>query len=67
MLERSISSYIKKWLGLPRCLSNIGFYVNDALDLLVSSLTVEYKCTKVRLDMTLAESQDGGIKQLLPG
>ncbi|KAJ8390061.1 hypothetical protein AAFF_G00110750 [Aldrovandia affinis] len=63
-LERTVSSYIKKWLGLPRCLSNIGLYGHGALELPVSSLTEEYKCTKVRLNMTLTESQDGMIQRL---
>ncbi|KAJ8409026.1 hypothetical protein AAFF_G00240470 [Aldrovandia affinis] len=65
-LERTVSSYIKKWLGLPRCLSNIGLYGHGALELPVSSLTEEYKCTKVRLNMTLTESQDGMIQRLPP-
>lgn len=47
---RSVSFYIKKWLGLPRCLSNIGLYGHGALELPVSGLTEQYKCTKVRLD-----------------
>ncbi|KAJ8410484.1 hypothetical protein AAFF_G00193880 [Aldrovandia affinis] len=41
--------------------SNIGLYGHGALELPVSSLTEEYKCTKVRLNMTLTESQDGMI------
>ena len=65
-LERTISSYIKKWLGLPRCLSNIGLYGHGALELPVSSLTEEYKCTKVRLAMTLTESQDTLIRAAAP-
>ena len=62
-LERTVSSYIKKWLGLPRCLSNIGLYGHNALELPVSSLTEEFKCTKVRLNMTLTESQDDAIRE----
>ena len=42
-LERTVSSYIKKWLGLPRCLSNIGLYGHGALEMPVSSLTEEFK------------------------
>ncbi|KAJ8385450.1 hypothetical protein AAFF_G00189020 [Aldrovandia affinis] len=41
--------------------SNIGLYGHGALELPVSSLTEEYKCTKVRLNMILTESQDGMI------
>ncbi|KAJ8389272.1 hypothetical protein AAFF_G00121370 [Aldrovandia affinis] len=47
-----------------RASNNIGLYGHGALELPVSSLTEEYKCTKVRLNMTLTESQDGMIKRL---
>ncbi len=60
-LERQISSYIDKCLRIPCCLSNIGLYVNNALQLHVSSLTEEYNCHKVRLNMILTESQDAMI------
>lgn len=60
-LERTVSSYIKKWLVLPRCLSNSALYGHSALELTVSSLTEEFKCTKVRLNMTLTDSQDDAI------
>lgn len=65
-LERTVCSYIKKWLGLPRCLSSIGLYGHGALELPVSSLTEEYKYVKVRLNMTLNESQDDGIRGAAP-
>ena len=39
-LERMISSFARKWLGLPRCLSNIGLYGKGILELPVSSLSV---------------------------
>ena len=65
-LERTVSSYIKKWLGLPRCLSNIGLYGHGALELPISSLTEEFKCTKVRLNMTLTDSQDELIQAAAP-
>ncbi len=65
-LERTVSSYINKWLGLPRCLSNIGLYGHGALELPVSSLTEEYKGTKVRLEMTLTKSQDTAIQVAAP-
>ena len=65
-LERTVSSYIKKWLGLPCCLSNIGLYGHGALELPVSSLTEEFKCTKLRLNMTLTESQDDTIRVAAP-
>lgn len=54
-LERLVSTYGRKWLGLPRCLSSIGLYGKGMLDLPISSLSVEYKCAKVRLEMMLLE------------
>ena len=52
-LEKLISSYASKWLGLPRCISSIGFYGKGVLELPISSLSEEYKCAKVRLEMML--------------
>jgi len=55
-LEALISSYIRKWLGVPHCLSREGLYSKGILQLPVSALTEEFKCAKVRLEMTLVES-----------
>ncbi len=52
-LERIVSTYIKKWLGLPRCLSNISLYGRSVLELPVSSLTEEYTSQKSLLIMEL--------------
>ena len=65
-LERLISSFARKWLGLPRCFSNIGLYGRGILELPVSSLTEEFKCSKVRLEMTLTESRDLCVAQTAP-
>ena len=51
-LERLVSSFARKWLGLPKCFSNIGLYGRGILELPVSSLVEEFKCSKVRLEMT---------------
>ncbi|MGH0170606.1 UNVERIFIED_CONTAM: hypothetical protein FKN15_059684 [Acipenser sinensis] len=45
-LEALISSYIRKWLGVPRCLSRVGLYGKGILQLPVSALTEEFKCAK---------------------
>lgn len=55
-LERLVSSFAKKWLGLPRCITNTALYGKGVLELPVSSLTEEFKCSKVRLEITLVES-----------
>ena len=65
-LERLLSSFAKKWLGLPRCFSSIGLYGRGTLELPVSSLTEEFKCSKVRLEMTLTESRDPCVTQTAP-
>jgi len=57
-LEASLSSYIRKWLGVPRCLSRVGLYSKGILQLPVSALTEEFKCAKVRLEMILVESHE---------
>ena len=62
-LERLVSSYARKWLGLPRCLSSIGLYGKGMLDLPISSLSEEYKCAKVRLEMMLLDSSDPVVAQ----
>jgi len=57
-LEMLISSYIRKWLGVPSCLSRVGLYSKGILQLPVSALTEEFKCAKVRLEKILVESHD---------
>ncbi|XP_058852591.1 uncharacterized protein LOC131699527 [Acipenser ruthenus] len=65
-LEALISSYIRKWLGVPRCLSRVGLYGKGILQLPVSALTEEFKCAKVRLEMTLVESRDKCVREAAP-
>ncbi|KAJ8414647.1 hypothetical protein AAFF_G00038490 [Aldrovandia affinis] len=60
-MERTVTSYVKKWLGVPRCLTNISLYSKGVLELPLTSLTEEYKCSKVRLQMTLKDSRDQTI------
>ncbi|MGH0121576.1 UNVERIFIED_CONTAM: hypothetical protein FKN15_040703 [Acipenser sinensis] len=66
MLEALISSYIRKWLGGPRCLSRVELYGKGILQLPVSALTEEFKCAKVRLEMTLVESRDKCVREAAP-
>ncbi len=65
-LERLVNVQVRKWLGLPRCLSSIGLYGNGALSLPISSLVEEYKCSKARLEMTLTESRDPFVRGAAP-
>ena len=65
-LEKIINNYVRKWLGVPRCLSSVALYGRGLLELPLSSLTEEYKCTKVRLEMTITESKDPVIRSHVP-
>lgn len=53
-MENMVSSYVRKCLGAPQCLSSITLYGQGLLQLPLSSLTEEFKCTKARLEMTLS-------------
>lgn len=64
-MERIVNSYVRKWLGALRCLSSITLYGHGLLELPLSGLT-EFKCTKARLQMTLAESKDTVIQAAAP-
>ena len=66
-MEWKVSSYIRKWLGIPRSLSNIAFYGhNTKLQLPLSSLIEEFKVTKARLYMMLRDLEDQVIRDTLP-
>lgn len=68
-MERTMTSYMKKWLGVvPQCLTNINgiIYGKGVLELPIISLTEEYKCSKVRLQMTLKYSRDQTISNAAP-
>jgi len=65
-LDALVSSYVRKWLGLPRCLSRVALYSKGILQLPVSGLTEEFKCTKVRLEMTLVESCNKYVREAAP-
>lgn len=48
-LERKVSSCLRRWLGLPRSLSNIALYGNTTmLQLPLKSLEEEFKVTRAR-------------------
>ena len=58
-LERAISKRLRRWLGLPRCLSGAALYGNsNALRLPFISLVEEFKTTKTRELLQYAESVD---------
>ncbi len=65
-LEQLISTQLKQWLGIPRCLSSVGLYGHGKLEFPITGLVEEFKCTKVRLVMTLTESEDAVIRTAAP-
>ncbi len=65
-LERLISIQLKQWLGIPRCLSYVWLYGHGKLELPITGLVEESKCTKARLVMTLTEYEDAVIRTAAP-
>ena len=58
-LERAISNQLRRWQGLPRCLSGADLYGNrNALHLPCSSLVEEFKIMKTRELLQYTESED---------
>ncbi|KAJ8016900.1 hypothetical protein DPEC_G00012150 [Dallia pectoralis] len=65
-LERVVSSFAKKCLGLPRCFTNTRLYGRGILEIPVSSPVEEFKRSKIRLEMTLTESRDPCVSGTAP-
>lgn len=64
MLERLVSSYLRRWLGVPRNFTSIGLYgKQNKLQLPLKGITEEYKATKVRQVMMLKDSKDNKISE----
>ena len=57
-LEKKISQYLRRWLGVPRSFSSIGLYsTGSKVQLPLTALTEEYKVTKVRGIMMLRDEK----------
>ncbi|XP_075343502.1 uncharacterized protein LOC142401936 [Odontesthes bonariensis] len=57
--ERKVSSFLRKWLGLPRSLSSIALYGrNNKLKLPFSSLTEEFMAPRAREVLLYRDSSD---------
>ncbi len=65
-LERGVTGYIRKWLGVLWCLTTISLYGDGVLKLPLASLTEEFKCAKTRLQMTLSKSRDLAVSTNMP-
>ena len=61
-IEQRCSSYIRKWLQLPRMTASAALYKNNGvLELPTVSLVEQFKCGKVRTVMMLRDSSDYSI------
>lgn len=58
-MERKISSYLRRWLGLPRSLSSSALYgTSNILQLPFSGLTEEFMVSRTREALQYRESRD---------
>ena len=66
-IQRHISKFLRKWLGVPPCFSNVGLYSGTAaLQLPLSSLEEEFKVGKARLHLMLRDSPDEVVRHVNP-
>uniref|UniRef100_A0A3B1JJ67 Reverse transcriptase domain-containing protein n=1 Tax=Astyanax mexicanus TaxID=7994 RepID=A0A3B1JJ67_ASTMX len=56
------NSYMRKWLGLPRCFSDAGLFGKNMLQLPLKSINLGYKQEKTRLVLEVNESRDEVVK-----
>ncbi|XP_078685568.1 uncharacterized protein LOC144918575 [Branchiostoma floridae x Branchiostoma belcheri] len=62
LVERKLNSSVRKWLGVPRCLSKVALFGRNELSLPLVSISEEYMVDKVRLALELQESKDTSVK-----
>ena len=63
-MERKVSTFLRRWLGLPRSLSNIALYGNTTkLRLPLKSLEEEFKVTRTREVLMYRDSRDPKVAQ----
>ncbi len=66
-MERKVSSHIKRWLGVPRTLTNVAFYSSTAkLQMPTTSLVEEFKAAKSCVYLMLRYSTDPVIRDTQP-
>lgn len=65
-LEAKTNSYIRKWLGLSQCLSNVALFGRNTLKVSLQSIKLGYKREKVRLLFKLRELLDPPIQSASP-
>jgi hypothetical protein len=66
-LQQCMSVFYRKWLGVPRMLTDVALYCKSSkLRLPMASVVEEYKVGKVRLAMMLRQSKDEAIARSEP-
>ena len=66
-MERKVSSYLRKWLGVPRSMTDVALYSTTAkLQLPTTSLVEEFKVAKARTFLMLRDSKDPVIREAQP-
>lgn len=63
-MDAKANSYIRKWLGLPRCFSAAGLYGWNSLQLPLKSITLGYRQEKAKLVMELRDSSDSAVRDM---
>ncbi|KAL7388165.1 hypothetical protein ABVT39_008471 [Epinephelus coioides] len=63
-MEAKTNSFIRKWLGLPRCLSSVSLYGKNTLQLPLKSIITGFRQEKVRLVMELRDSTDEMVRDM---
>ncbi|KAL0189460.1 hypothetical protein M9458_016559, partial [Cirrhinus mrigala] len=61
-MDAKANNYIRKWLGLPRCLSTSALFGKNILRLLMKTISLGYKLEKVRLLLELKDSPDPVVR-----
>ncbi|CAJ1066598.1 hypothetical protein ROHU_018794 [Xyrichtys novacula] len=57
-MDNLANSYIRKWMGLPRCFSDVGLCGWNMLELPLKSITLGYKQEKAHLVLEMRDSAD---------
>ena len=66
-IQQKLNVYYRKWLGVPRMVTDLAFYCRSGkLRLPLSSVVEEFKAGKVRLVMMMRESEDQTISGSRP-
>ncbi|KAL0968221.1 hypothetical protein UPYG_G00263980 [Umbra pygmaea] len=61
-MDSLANSFIRKWLGLPRCFSDVGLFGWNMLELPIKSISIGYKQEKALLVLELKNSADPLIR-----